>query len=160
MPDSPSQLTIPEDSQPPSPAPAKGNGFLERLSLALCGVLAMAFAIVAPPLQVTDEHAHFIRAYLISRGEFVGRPLPELPADIVAFVMRYPEKAELIRRLSPQEIVRDLPVRASDPAGSAAIANDSQHHYLVSGVIATSLYFPLVYLPASAGIWMARTLHM
>jgi uncharacterized membrane protein len=120
----------------------------------------MAFAIVVPPLQVTDEHAHFIRAYLVSRGEFVGRPLPELPADIVAFVMRYPEKAELIRRLSPQEIVRDLPVRASDPAGSAAIANDSQHHYLVSGVIATSLYFPIVYLPASAGIWMARTLHM
>ena len=57
----------------------------------LCGALALAFAIVMPPLQAPDEHGHFVRAYVISRGEFVAKGIPELPAPVASFVMRYPE---------------------------------------------------------------------
>ena len=58
-------------------------------------------------------------------ANYVGRGIPELPAPIVSFVMRYPEAAEEFRKFSPQEIVRDLhPAAASDPAGDTTIPND------------------------------------
>src|ERR1035438_931580 len=107
MPISPGKSTVPANSRMPSPPLTKSNRFLEHLSLALCGVLALAFAIVLPPLQVPDEHGHFIRAYVISRGEFVARGLPTLPAPIVSFVMRYPEASKGTREFSRQQIVGD-----------------------------------------------------
>ena len=142
--------------------PAKippGTRFFEVLSLVLCGALALAFAIVMPPLQAPDEHGHFVRAYAISRGEFVAKGIPELPAPVASFVMRYPEF--LYDKFDAKEIVRDLPARmAIPPAASTALTNSDGHHeYLVSGIIATSIYCPLVYLPASLGIWIARILH-
>jgi uncharacterized membrane protein len=145
----------------PFPTFEKGSRRLEHLSLALCGVLALAFAIVLPPLQVNDEDGHFVRAYVISRGEFVGRAMPTVPVPIVSFVMRYPEFSPLVHRYTPQEIVRDLPARpGTEAAGSTALTNDDLHHrYLVWAVIASSTYCPLVYLPASLGIWTARSLH-
>ena len=109
-----------------------------------------------PPLQVPDEHGHFVRAYVISRGQFVARGIPELPAPVASFVMRYPEF--LYHKFDAKEIVLDLPPRTvSSPAASTALTNSDGHHeYLVSGIVATSIYCPLVYLPASLGIWIAR----
>jgi uncharacterized membrane protein len=144
----------------PSPPLAKGNRFLERLSLALCGVLALAFAIVLPPLQVNDEDGHFIRAYVISGGEFVGRGRPILPGPVVSFVMRYPEFSAWVHKFTPQEIVRDLPARTvTEAAGGTALTDDGpDHKYLIWAIIGSSTYCPLVYLPASLGIWTARAL--
>ena len=160
MPDSPSQSTMPPSNRTTFPALAKGSRFLEHLSLALCGVLALAFAIVVPPLQVNDEHGHFIRAYAISRGEFVAKGIPELPPTITSFVMRYPEAAEAFHRFTPGEILHDPPApRSIDSAGSTALTNDGHHKFLVWAIIGSATYCPLVYLPASLGIWTARTLH-
>ena len=161
MPISPNKSTVPANSRMPSPSLTKGNRLLEHLSLALCGVLALAFAIVVAPLQVPDEHGHFLRAYVISRGEFAGRAIPALPASVVSFVKRYPEASERFRKLTPREIVRDLPADAATyAAGNTVLANEDGHHaHLVSGVVASSTYCPLVYLPASLGIWTARALH-
>ena len=157
---SPSRSIIPPDNPTPFPAPAKGIGLLQYLSLALCGILSLAFAIVVPPLQVNDEHGHFIRAYAISRGEFVGTGIPKLPEPVAAFVMRYPESADAFHKFTPGEIVRDLSVTGTgSPAGNAALTNANHHEYLVWAIIGSATYCPLVYLPASLGIWMARTLH-
>src|ERR1039457_6427039 len=158
MPISPNKSTVPANSRMPSPSLTKGNRLLEHLSLALCGVLALAFAIVVAPLQVPDEHGHFLRAYVISRGEFAGRAIPALPASVVSFVKRYPEASERFRKLTPREIVRDLPADAATyAAGSTALTNEDGHHaHLVSGVVASSTYCPLVYLPASFWISTAR----
>ena len=127
---------------------------LESLGLALCGVLGLAFAVVLPPLQLNDEHGHFIRAYAISRGEFVAHGTPELPASIVALVMRYPEQAIPIPMLAKQEVLRDLPSRAEAAAGgSTALTNaNGKHPHLAWSVIGSATYCPLVYLPASLGI--------
>jgi uncharacterized membrane protein len=135
---------------------------LESLGLALCGVLGLAFAVVLPPLQLNDEHGHFIRAYAISRGEFVARGTPQLPAPVVAFVMRYPEQADSVRKLTPRQILRDLPARAeAAPGGSTALTNaDGNHAYLAWAVVGSATYCPLVYLPASLGIWTARVLRL
>ena len=151
---------MPPSNRTTFPALAKASRFLEHLSLALCGVLGLAFAIVVPPLQVNDEHGHFIRAYAISRGEFVAKGIPELPAPITSFVMRYPESAEAFHKFTPGEIVRGLPARrATGPAESTALTNNNHHDYLLWAVIGSATYCPLVYLPASLGIWTARTFH-
>ena len=88
--------------------PAKippGTRFFEILSLALCGALALAFAIVMPPLQVPDEHGHFVRAYMISRGQFVAHGIPELPEPVAAFVggmnVRRPSRHANMNATSP-----------------------------------------------------------
>jgi uncharacterized membrane protein len=129
--------------------------------LLLCGVLALAFAFGVPPLQVPDEHGHFVRAFLISRGKFVDRGIPELPVPIVSFVMRYPEAAEVFRKFTPQEIIRDLAGRAVTEQGTTALTTPDEHHrYLVWAVIGSATYCPLVYLPASFGIWTARALQL
>src|ERR1039458_7814681 len=154
MPISPNKSTVPANSRMPSPSLTKGNRLLEHLSLALCGVLALAFAIVVAPLQVPDEHGHFLRAYVISRGEFVAKGIPELPPTITSFVMRYPEAAEAFHRFTPGGILHDPPApRSIDSAGSTALTNDGHHKFLVWAIIGSATYCPLVYLPASLGIW-------
>jgi uncharacterized membrane protein len=124
--------------------------------------LALAFAVVLPPLQVSDEHGHFLRAYAISSGEFVARGTPELPPSIVDFVMRYPEAAGVSRKISLQELRSDL--WAPTDSGAArriALTNADGHHmYLAWAVIGSAAYCPLVYLPASLGILLARALHL
>ena len=158
---SPNKSTVPASSRMPSPSLTKGHRFLEHLSLALCGVLALAFAVAMPPLQVNDEDGHFIRAYVISRGEFVGRGLPTLPRPIVSFVLRYPEFSAWVHKFTPREIARDLPVRTvTNAADTTALTDgDKDHKYLIWAIIASGTYCPLVYLPASLGIWTARVLH-
>jgi uncharacterized membrane protein len=120
----------------------------------------LAFAIVMPPLQVPDEDGHFVRAYLISRGEFVGRGAPKLPAPVVAFVMRYPEEIKDFEKFSPRALMRDLTSRpeSMQTEGPPLANRDGRHRWLAWSAIGSSLYCPLVYLPASLGILTARTL--
>ena len=42
-------------------------------------VLSLGFALgIFPPFQGNDEHGHFIRTFEISRGNLIGRSVPEL----------------------------------------------------------------------------------
>ena len=151
----------PENERIVASFPAKRAGSLNVLILALLGGLALAYAIVVPPLQVSDEHAHFVRAYLISRGEFVGHGFPDLPAPVAAFVMRYPEAAEVFRKFSPREIAGDLPAQTVTAPESTVLSNYDRHHeFLLWSITGSATYCPLVYLPASLGIWTARALHL
>ena len=149
-------------SHVPSASLMKRSRWLEHLSLGLCGALALAFAIMVPPLQISDEHGHFIRAYVISRGEFVARGTPELPEPVAAFLMGHPEAAERVKRYTAREILGDLPARAATGAGRRTILSnaDGHHPYLAWAVVGSATYFPLVYLPASLGILTARILHL
>ena len=115
MPTSRGNSTPLESSLVLSTSLAESNRRSEYLSLGLCGLLALTFAIMVPPLQINDEHGHFIRAYEISRGEFVARGAPDLPASIAAFVMRYPEAAE-----RPQVHAAGDPARFAGSGGALA----------------------------------------
>lgn len=112
-----------------------------------------------PPLQLNDEHGHFIRAYEISRGHFIGRPDARVPESILSFIRRYPE-AETFRRISPRDVATDLFSRelsSSDPL--EPVSDDPEHKYLQWAVLGANVYCPIVYLPASFGILLARALH-
>src|ERR1039458_5992196 len=91
---------------------------LATLSVAICAVLGLAFAFVMPPLQLNDEHGHFIRAYQISRGAWIGHSAPALPPPIVAFLQRYPEAVDRQRKIAPSEVVADLLGRVGTPSSS------------------------------------------
>ncbi len=122
--------------------------------------MALAFAVVMPPFQVPDEDGHFVRAYLISRGEYVGRGAPKLPAPVVSFIMHYPEVGEQFGKFNPREIARDLVSRPGSmlPEGPALGNTDGRHKWLAWSVISSGLYCPLVYMPASLGIFTGRIL--
>ncbi|HJZ96897.1 MAG TPA: DUF2142 domain-containing protein [Candidatus Solibacter sp.] len=111
-----------------------------NLGLILIALLGVAFAAIVPPFQVADEHAHFVRAYEIARGHWIGVSDPVLPADVVTYIRRYPEKLEWSKKLN-----------ADDPtADPFSIAGD--HYWLHRGIIAANVYCPVAYLPASAAI--------
>jgi uncharacterized membrane protein len=129
------------------------------LLLGIAGLLAAAFAVVIPPFQVCDEHAHFVRAFDISLGHFVGEPLPKLPAPVAAVILRYPETLEMRYKIKASDVAADIFRSADVPPGTGAIlADDEGHKYLTAGILAANIYCPIAYLPASAGIWTGRLL--
>jgi uncharacterized membrane protein len=116
----------------------------DRWALVLIGTLIVAFGVVVPPFQVADEHAHFIRAYEVSRGQWVGVNAPVLPADVIRYIRRYPEKMEWLKKPNPD----DDSVAPFSPVGD--------HYWLGRGVIAANVYCPIAYLPASLAMLVGR----
>ena len=58
------------------------SGMIPRLFAVLAMLGGAAYVVLIPPLQVPDETFHFYRAYAVSRGEWVARPLAPLPNRI------------------------------------------------------------------------------
>lgn len=130
---------------------------LTSFTVAAAAVLACAFAVVMPPLQLNDEHGHFVRAYQISRGDWRGDPAPALPQPVIDFLMRYPEGIDRERKLAPSEIASAFsrPPEAGSTSQSRVRA-DARHRFIDWSILASSLYCPIVYLPSAAGIAVAR----
>lgn len=112
-----------------------------------------------PPLQLNDEHGHFLRAYRISDGEWISHS-KAIPPALVVFLQRYPESIEMHRKVIPSELMAELSGPAAAPAVPPAMGDDASHRYLTWGILGSSLYCPIVYLPASAGITLARVLRL
>ena len=43
--------------------------------LVIAAVVGLAFCVITPPFQVPDEVVHFYRAYQISEGHLIARPV-------------------------------------------------------------------------------------
>jgi uncharacterized membrane protein len=80
-----------------------------------------------------------------------------LPPSLVAFLLHNRGGAKFSR----QDLIRDLAAPAGNaPSGSMVFPKENPElSSAVRGTIASGLYCPLVYLPASLGIWVARTLN-
>ncbi len=131
--------------------------------MAAAGILALGFAFLTPPFQFPDEHAHFARAYEISRGEFAGRPDPRLPSPVLAYIHRFPELAWNLKkpRFKPGAFVSDLSAGSvGDSTAWEPITDGPLQPQLRWGATAAQLYCSIVYLPASAGIWLATELRL
>jgi hypothetical protein len=76
----------------------------------------------------------------------------------MAFVQHYPEWLDNRRKITRAEIVGELSAFHQMDAPYAPVRDDSGHTYLRWSVPGANFYFPLVYAPASAGIWIARTI--
>jgi uncharacterized membrane protein len=139
---------------------SSGNPWNRSATITAClaGILAIGFAVMIPPLQFNDEHGHFIRAYQLSRGEIIGQPNPLLPAPMMAFAQRYPEALDLRRKITRAEIAGELSASHQINAPYAPVRDDPDHPYFRWAVLGANFYFPFVYAPASAGIWIARTM--
>ncbi len=137
--------------------------FSSRLDTKICTVsiaciLALGFAFFMGPFQFNDEHGHFVRAYQISRGEIVGHEGERIPAALLALLQRYPEgdwKASHAR--AAMNDLRSGPLESN----TLILPSDApDKRYFLWAVRATRLYCPIVYLPASAGILLARALSL
>jgi len=135
------------------------NSIQSWFLLGLIALGALAFAVIVPPFQVCDEHAHFVRAYDISLGHMVSEPVPDLPPAVVSAILRYPELLEIRYKIPASDVVSDAFGRvAVHPGTTPALADDAGHAWLTHGILATNVYCPIAYLPASAGIWIGRLL--
>jgi uncharacterized membrane protein len=142
----------------PDSKPAAGAGFSkvaprgDRVLLLLIAMCGLGFAVVLPPFQVSDEHGHFIRAYEIASGHFLGSPAPALPSDVAAMVLRYPELLELKWTIPASDILADLRGAIDIGVAPAILSPDADHKYLSWGILGSNVYCPLAYFPASIGI--------
>jgi len=121
--------------------------------LAVLGALGFGFAILMPPFQFNDEHAHFVRAYEISRGDWIGRPDPRTPADVFAAIQRYPERTEpagSTAEFSGARLVADTRTVAVFPGPARGSLQ-----FFKWGLLASQSYWPVAYAPASIGIAIA-----
>jgi uncharacterized membrane protein len=126
--------------------------------VAIAGILALGFALFIPPFQFNDEHSHFVRAYQISRGEIVAHEGERIPAMMLALLRRYAEGNW--KQLHTQAMLHDIRSRPPDPNALILPSDTPDQKYFMWGLRATRLYCPVVYLPASAGILLARALNM
>ena len=132
---------------------------LASLTIAALLLLGFAFAVLMPPFQFPDEHGHFTRAYQISRGQLAPRPESRLPGLVLATVQRYPEGR--YRGDAPTVTAAQVLSRAAGDAGTPeTITNGPLLKNFSWSALAAQLYWPAVYLPASAGILMARVLDL
>ena len=135
---------------------AKSRLSYNPVTVCIAGILALGFAYLVPPFQFNDEHAHFFRAYQLSRGEFVGHEGERIPAALLAFLQRYPDGY----RGHTKIILNGFRPGPSEANEQVLPANGPGNMYLLWGVRATRMYCPIVYLPAAAGILIARALNM
>src|SRR5215469_15957699 len=119
----------------PKPTAPGSNPSPSWLLLGLIALGALAFAVVVPPFQVTDEHGHFVRAYDISHGHLVSQDVPALPPDVIAAVLHYPELLEEKSKLRVSELAADAAGHRPLPPGQTPVlADDADHRWLTHSV--------------------------
>jgi uncharacterized membrane protein len=139
------------------PNALSGERRLDRLTfltVATAGLLSLAFAFVMPPFQFNDEHSHFLRSYQLSRGQFVGRADPVAPAAVLGTVLSYPEGFPW--KTAPWTSAQDLFAGGGESSPAVLVGNSGKLRFLDHGILSCQLYWSGSYLPAAAGIRVAR----
>jgi uncharacterized membrane protein len=119
--------------------------------------LACVFAVLVPPGNIADEHAHAARAAAVAHGEIVGYRHTETGPDgnhVVSGVdtdTALPAIGFVFRQFSPTASAVVTPQRLS---AAEAIPWGQTLQYREIGAIAT--YFPVFYLPAATALYIAR----
>lgn len=133
---------------------------LTAVTIGLAGLVGVSLALLMPPFQFNDEHGHFARAYQLSRGEVAGRgDHAQLPAAILSILLRYPEG--IVDKSIPRTSIADLFAGgAGEFSPPEPIGNIHELRYLSWGYLAYQIYWPVCYLPASAGIRMTRLFNL
>lgn len=129
--------------------------WLAPLAFAIAFAISYAVAWMIPPLQSPDEHAHLIRAYMLSKGQLALQTPPGsnsggmVDTNLVAFVDVYISEIVLdsSARLSPQRKAQIGQLRWGGP----------DRFFPVPG---TGYYVPLIYAPQAVGLWLGRTLNL
>jgi len=129
------------------------------VTVGITGIFGLAWALLMPPFQFNDEHAHFARSYQISQGEFIGRADSQLPSGILATLAKYPERLPYKSAVRPS--AADLVSggsEASTPPQSAAKFQGL--NFFGHGIASAQVYWSGCYIPASIGIALARLLSL
>ncbi|TWB42515.1 DUF2142 domain-containing protein [Nitrospirillum pindoramense] len=126
------------------------------LFLAVALPTCLVFAFRVPPGQVADEPGHIARADSLASGQLAGRrgpqPQPDGTTAIVAGVMADPAYMQVATMVSPHTQVID----PSRLAWARALGWQGPRVFVGLNTIAT--YMPVFYLPAVAGMQVARIL--
>src|SRR4051794_25730874 len=142
-----------------------------RVMVIVFGLLSAAFAVIMPPFQFNDEDGHFIRAYELSRGQFIARKDDRVSPAVIALLREFPEQLNIDSefridwgapgKIPAARIASNLfhPVRVNGP-DEQPILNDPGHYYMPWAIPGSKIYCSIVYAPAALGILLARALHL
>lgn len=123
-----------------------------QLTAALTLPLGLIYLLLMPPFQVPDELAHFNRATGISTGHCVAERLTSIPKSQSDMESAFPPEMEKqrggARWVSKADLVRWMH-RSQGDTQHTAVRNP-----------AANLYTCIPYLPAAAGIGLARAFHL
>ena len=125
---------------------------MSKVPLLTAGVawaLGLAFAFLIPPFQLPDEHAHFARAYQISVGRFLPQHESRLPDSVLSCLEQFPE-------IFAKSAWRNIHCAPVVPASDLPASSVEKLEHFNWGLLATQMYSPIVYLPASMGIRIGR----
>lgn len=159
-----------------TPTTGRGNPLLWLAAY----LLAAAYAWLIPPMQSPDETAHITRAYLISTGQWqLAEPAPEIRAlaarypgipEVPGFIDRMlqhggrtggPIDMALLDYMDAYRAWPGKPFKALPAEQGAQLAalrwRGTPIYYVAPN---TTYYFPLVYVPQAAGLWLGRTLDL
>lgn len=124
--------------------------------IALLPMLAAAtlLAAVTPPFQSPDENDHIKRAYLLSRGQITLATPPGQSSG--GYIDRGLADYMAIHEVLPHNPQRRLSAGERSAAAEITWAGDA----VFSPAPGTGYYFPAIYLPQAAALWLGRSLDL
>ena len=145
---------------------------IHRLAWVLVFAVASALSTLIPPMQSPDEMSHLGRAYLISQGKWF---LETLPPDLELSIQDQNVNEMLARARSLKvylggQVDQGL-LEFADAQKASTVhqrsAADIQHISTIEwagkeryfSLWGTVYYFPVVYLPQAAGLFIGQQLH-
>lgn len=114
--------------------------------------MGMVFQALIPPFQSPDEFSHVKRAYLFARGQlFLDRPVGHYAGGQVD-----------VGLLSYFDVYKTLPYTAENKFSAEEALKGEEIKWAgerrYSPFPGTAYYFPAVYLPQAAGLWVGERL--
>jgi uncharacterized membrane protein len=151
--------TAPASGEAPSPsATDRGRRWqnlagalrADRVFPVLAGFFGLAFLILTPPFQVSDEDAHFYRSIEISEGHLIARKEGNYTGDVLPAAAR-----SLVTRFATLATAPEQKTSVQEVLQSATIRDESADREFVAFSNA-AIHPPLAYLPQAFGVFLAR----
>ena len=131
----------------------------ELAFLAAFFILGLCFIVVTPPFQAADENVHFLRAWHVLEGKWIGKRVgneagDELPLGIAQAFSPAFERL----RSKPQEKLTFEQFREQWHASPALGGSEAMQKRTFVNFHGAVRYSPVAYAPQALGLAVARTL--
>lgn len=124
----------------------------------LCATL---FIRLTPPFQSPDENVHLLRAAMLANGQIILQPSTHPNIRDSGFVNKdFADFAEYGARSRPFYGTKHGNVSVRLEVSNFAQTHDWSGEMALANAGGTGYYFPLIYLPHAAGLWLAKQLNL
>ena len=130
----------------------------EKAFLVISSFFLLVWQVVFPPFEAPDEPNHYLRAYMISEGNWIAQNDPEghigayFPYEVLQTI-DWTERNRIFEHPEQKQKLSDIRM-----AATIHLTDDSNRVF--RSTAAMSIYSPAVYVPQSLGIFLGRLCHL